>query len=166
MSSSAPTSVPSHAQSWIIRRATSEDVGGIVVAVQELLLELGAIPPSAGALEHVAHELVDDRNVGAVLVARARGDVVGMLAASWQLAMHVPGRYALIQDLWVHRAWRNRAIGADLMTGLVELAREQGIVRVEVGLPRKTFAGLEATVRFYGDQGFTALGQRMRRVLT
>jgi GNAT superfamily N-acetyltransferase len=165
MSSPVPTRVPSHSQSWIIRRATSEDVGGIVVAVQELLLELGATPPSAGALQDVACELIDDRSIGAILVARSRDEVIGVLGASWQLAMHVPGRYALIQDLWVHRAWRSREIGGDLITGLVELAREQGFTRIEVGLPRESFAGLEATARFYADQGFAGLGQRMRRVL-
>ena len=31
-----------------------------------------------------------------------------MLAASWQRAIHVPGRYATIQDLWVTPAWRSR----------------------------------------------------------
>ncbi len=165
MSSSAQTSVQPPTRSWIVRRATGEDVAGIVVAVQELLLELGGTPPVAGALEDVARELIDDRDAGAILVARTRSEVVGVLAASWQLAMHVPGRYALIQDLWVHPAWRSRAIGADLITGLVELARERRVLRVEVGLPRESFAGIDATARFYREQGFDALGPRMRLVL-
>lgn len=166
MSSPASSGVQAATQGWIVRRATSEDVAGVVVAVQELLLELGATPPSASALEDVASELVDDRDAGVVLVARARSDVVGVLAASWQLAMHVPGRYALIQDLWVHCAWRSRAIGADLITALVELAREQGIACIEVGLPRESFASIDATARFYRDQRFATLGPRMRRVLS
>ncbi|HEX3910529.1 MAG TPA: GNAT family N-acetyltransferase [Solirubrobacteraceae bacterium] len=153
-------------RSWIVRRATSEDVFGIVVAVQELLLELGGTPPSARTLEGVACELVEDRDSGAVLVARSRGEVVGMLAASWQLALHVPGRYALIQDLWVHSAWRSRSIGADLMTGLVELARERGMARIEVGLPRESFRGIQATEVFYRNNDFDLLGPRMRRLLT
>lgn len=166
MSSSAQTSVQPPKRSWIVRRATGEDVSGIVVGVQELLLELGGTPPVASTLEDVARELIDDRDAGAILVARARSEVVGVLAASWQVAMHVPGRYALIQDLWVHPAWRNNAIGADLITGLVELAREQGVLRVEVGLPRESFAGIDATARFYRDQEFDALGPRMRLVLS
>jgi GNAT superfamily N-acetyltransferase len=165
MSSSAQTRVQPPTRSWIVRRATSEDVAGIVVGVQELLLELGGMPPVASTLEDVARELIDDRDAGAILVARARSEVVGVLAASWQSAMHVPGRYALIQDLWVHPAWRNNAIGADLITGLVELAREHGVLRVEVGLPRESFAGIDATARFYREQGFVPLGPRMRLVL-
>jgi GNAT superfamily N-acetyltransferase len=165
MSSSEHTGVQSPAQSWIIRRAAREDVAGIVVAVQELLLELGATPPSASALENVACELVDNRDAGVVLVARVRSEVVGVLAAGWHPAMHVPGRYALIQDLWVHSAWRSRTIGADLITALVELAREQGVACIEVGLPRESFAGVDATARFYRDHDFETLGPRMRRVL-
>jgi GNAT superfamily N-acetyltransferase len=165
MSSPVSSGVRAPTQSWIVRRAASEDVAGVVVAVQELLLELGATPPPASVLQDVACELVDDRDAGVILVARVRSDVVGVLAASWQLAMHVPGRYALIQDLWVHRAWRSRAIGADLITALVQLAREQGVARIEVGLPRESFAGIDATTRFYREQGFDTLGPRMRRVL-
>ena len=157
--------VQAPAQDWLVLRATPEDLAGVVVAVQELLLELGGAPPAAEALEAAARELIEDRDSGAVLVARVRDEVVGMLAASWQLAMHVPGRYALIQDLWVHSAWRSRSIGADLVTALVELARERGFPRTEVGLPRESFAGIAATEAFYQDNDFQSLGPRMRRLL-
>jgi len=166
MNRSAQIGVEPPAASWTIQRASHEDVAGVVVAVQELLLELGSTPPSAPVLKAVVRELIDDRDAGVVLVARARGEIVGVLAASWQLAIHVPGRYALIQDLWVHSAWRSRSIGADLMTALVELAREQGMSRVEVGLPRESFGGIEATEAFYRDNGFAPLGPRMRRLLS
>jgi GNAT superfamily N-acetyltransferase len=151
--------------SWVVGRASPADAPGVVVAVQELLLELGSTPPPVGALREAVHELIEDRNAGAVLVARSRGDIVGMLAASWQLAMHVPGRYATIQDLWVHAAWRSRSIGADLMTALVELARERGMSRIEVGLPRESFRAIDATESFYRDNGFEPLGPRMRRLI-
>jgi GNAT superfamily N-acetyltransferase len=91
--------------------------------------------------------------------------ILGVLGASWQSAIHVAGRYALIQDLWVHRAWRGSGVGGGLLAALFERARERGIGRVEVGLPRASFAGLEATEAFYRANGFTALGTRMRRSL-
>jgi GNAT superfamily N-acetyltransferase len=162
---SAQLGVESPSRGWIVLRGTREDLAGVVVAMQELLLELGSAPPPVGELEAVARELIDDRDSGAVLVARAREGIVGMLAASWQLAMHVPGRYALIQDLWVHAAWRSRSIGADLMTALLELARERGMSRIEVGLPRESFPAIEATEAFYRGHDFQPLGPRMRRLL-
>ena len=61
----------------------------------------------------------------------------------------MPGRYALIQDLWVHPSWRGRSVGGELLAAIFELAREQGMARVEVGLPRARFQGIRATEGFY-----------------
>ena len=154
------------ATSWIVGRASHADLAGVVVGVQELLLELGGMPPPADALEQTVRELTDDRGAGALLVARVGADVIGVLAASWQLAIHVPGQYATIQDLWVHPTWRSRSIGADLLDALVELACARGIARIEVGLPREGFRALRATEAFYLENDFEPLGPRMRRVIS
>jgi GNAT superfamily N-acetyltransferase len=77
----------------------------------------------------------------------------------------VPGRYGTIQDLWVHPAWRSRAVGRELLAAFFELAREEGARRVEVGLPRESFEHLGATEAFYLANGFAPLGPRMRRKL-
>jgi GNAT superfamily N-acetyltransferase len=165
MSRPDSTSLQTPTSNWVVRAASGEDAPSVVVAVQELLLELGSTPPPADALGETVRELIDDRDAGAVLVAIGGGEVVGVLAASWQLAIHVPGRYVTIQDLWVHAAWRSRSIGADLMTALVELARKRGMTRIEVGLPHESFAALGATEAFYRENGFEPLGPRMRRLI-
>jgi GNAT superfamily N-acetyltransferase len=149
-----------------VRSATHDDVPTVVAAVRELLVELGGTPPATSAMEAAARGLLDDRRVGALLVAEAAGATVGVLGASWQTAIHVPGRYALIQDLWVHPLWRGQAIGGGLLRALFERARELDITRVEVGLPPKRFEGLAATEAFYLGAGFAHLGARMRRGLT
>jgi GNAT superfamily N-acetyltransferase len=166
MSRAAEVGTAAATASWLVRRASRKDVSGVVVAVQELLLELGGSPPSTPVLEEVVRELVGDRDAGAVLVARAGERVVGMLAASWQLALHVPGHYALIQDLWVDSAWRSRSIGADLVTALVDLARERKVTRIEVGLPRESFRRIKATEGFYLDNDFMPIGSRMRLAIS
>jgi GNAT superfamily N-acetyltransferase len=156
-----------------VRPATHLDLPGVVEAVRELLRELGATPPATPAMLTAARALFDSPDAGALLVAdtdsagadaQARA-IVGVLGASWQTAIHIPGRYALIQDLWVHPAWRGRAVGADLLSALFERAREQGLARVEVGLPSERFPGLAATQAFYAASGFVLLGPRMRRGL-
>ncbi len=165
--------------SWHVRLAGATDVPAAAAAVGELLVELGGAPPCAPALEAAARELVDDRSGGALLVAEAggaesdaaseagaiasAGAIVGVLGASWQSAIHVPGRYVLIQDLWVRPSWRGVGIGVGLLAALFELAGERGVARVEVGLPSERFAGLAATEAFYLANGFAPLGARMRR---
>jgi GNAT superfamily N-acetyltransferase len=152
--------------SWCVRAATHDDVTPAAAAVRELLVELGGTPPSTSAMETAARALLDDRKAGTLLVAQVDGAIIGVLGASWQTAIHVPGRYALIQDLWVHRSWRGSSIGSGLLGALFELAHELQIARVEVGLPQERYAGLEATEAFYLGNGFTPLGPRMRRILT
>ncbi|HEY2283955.1 MAG TPA: GNAT family N-acetyltransferase [Solirubrobacteraceae bacterium] len=172
-----------------VRAATHADLPAIVAAVGELLTELGSRPPSTPQMLQTAQGLLEDPRLGALLVAEAESEsesdageegavageeeqavvgeeqaVVGVLSASYQLALHVPGRYALIQDLWVHPAWRSRSVGRELLGALVELARSQGMARAEVGLPRDGFAGIRATEAFYLHNGFEHLGARMRRI--
>ena len=154
---------------WRVREASAQDAPAVAAAVAELLIELSGKGPAAAELEEATRELARDRGVGALLVAEAGGEdggaIVGVLAASWQHAIHVPGRYGTIQDLWVHPEWRSRAIGADLIESFCELARREGAKRLEVGLPRESFARIGATEAFYRANGFEHLGPRMRRKL-
>jgi GNAT superfamily N-acetyltransferase len=151
---------------WSVRLATHDDVAAVARAVRDLLIELDGTPSSSAAMEDATSVLIDSPWEGAVLVAQARAAIVGVLAASWQMAIHVPGAYALIQDLWVDPAWRGQAVGAGLMGALVELAHTRHMERVEVGLPRESFTGFAATERFYLGNGFTPNGPRMRRRIT
>lgn len=148
-----------------IRPATEEDAAAVASAVEALLIELGGERPSSTAVEEGVRTLADNPELGVLLVAEAEGSIVGILAGSWQYAIHVPGHYGTIQDLWVHPEWRSRALGRELILALVRLATEKGVPRLEVGLPQEGFAQLAATERFYRENGFTPLGPRMRRLL-
>jgi GNAT superfamily N-acetyltransferase len=160
-----PRSPASPPPRWRVRPGQPEDVVGVAAAVADLLVELGATPPPQAAMRDTAQALLEDPGAGAVLVAETRDELIGVLSVSWQIAMHVPGRYGLIQDLWVERSWRSRSVGAALLDALEDRAREQGIDRLEVGLPKASFAGLGATAEFYRANGFDPLGPRMRRLM-
>lgn len=167
---STPTEAEAgHGAGWRVREATAGDAPAVASAVAELLVELSGGGPAAADLEEATRELARDRGAGALLVAEAGGEdggtIVGVLAASWQHAIHVPGRYGTIQDLWVHPEWRSKAIGRDLVEAFCDLARREGAKRLEVGLPRESFARIGATEAFYRANGFEHLGPRMRRKL-
>ncbi len=149
-----------------VRTATHDDLPAVAVAMTDLLIELGSTPPPASAMLEAAHTLLDDPRVGALLVAQADETIVGVLGASYQTALHVPGRYVLIQDLWVSPAWRGQTVGRELLAALFVLARERGMTRAEVGLPRERFQDIRATEAFYLHNGFAPLGARMRRIFS
>jgi len=159
-----PGSAPG-ASDWVVREAGEGDVEAVAAAVESLLVELGGRRPARADLEAEARALIGDPREGTLLVAESAGAIVGVLGASWQRAIHVPGRYATIQDLWVDPARRSDGIGAGLLEAHARLAREGGAGRIEVGLPRKTFAAIAATEAFYRANGFEPLGPRMRRLL-
>ncbi len=148
---------------WEIRQATHEDVPAVLTGVRELLVELGGKPLATPLLAETAHALIDDGSAGVVLVAEHDGEVVGVIGVSWQIAMRIPGRYGVIQELWVKPELRYMTIGADLLGALAELAHRQGVERIEVGLPSERYPGLSATEAFYLNNGFTQIGMRMRR---
>lgn len=159
MSGSTPT------RRATIRAATATDTAAVAVGVERLLVELGGRRPPRAELETEIQAVLDDPGVGVLIVAEADEEIVGVLSGSWQRALHVPGRYATIQDLWVHPDWRSRRIGAGLVDELVALCGKQGVARIEVGLPRESFDAIGATEAFYAGNGFEQLGPRMRRLL-
>ncbi|MGH2879539.1 MAG: GNAT family N-acetyltransferase [Solirubrobacteraceae bacterium] len=148
-----------------IRPATHADVPALVGGVVGLLEEIGGKPAPVEQLEEAARALIDDPRAGVVLVADCDGEIVGVLSVSWQSAIRIPGRYGVIQEMWVKRAFRYREIGADMVSALVELARAQGIGRLEVGLPSDAYRGRVATESFYEMNRFTGIGLRMKRLL-
>lgn len=155
---------PAAAESTV-REAGVDDVAAVATAVESLLLELGGSRPERSELETEVRAHLDDPDGATVLISEADGEVVGLLGASWQRAIHVPGVYATIQDLWVDEAWRSRGVGAELVEAIASQARTRGVSRLEVGLPRETFAAIASTESFYRRNGFEHLGPRMRRLL-
>jgi branched-chain amino acid aminotransferase len=153
------------AVTWQARPASHADVPAVAAAVSELLVELGGKPAAIPALEEATKALIDDPHAGAVLVVEDEGEIVGTIGVSWQHAIRIPGRYGLIQELWVHPNRRTKEIGGDLLLALFWLARERGIGRIEVGLPSERFPHLAATESFYVNNGFATIGVRMRRLV-
>jgi GNAT superfamily N-acetyltransferase len=148
-----------------VRAARAEEAAAIAAAIESLLIELGGRRPAPAEMEAEVRAILTDPALGAMLVAEAGGELVGVLGASWCRAVHVPGRYAVVQDLWVDPEWRSRGVGADLIETLAERCREEGVRRLEVGLPREDFAAIGQTEAFYRANGFEHLGPRMRRLL-
>ncbi len=153
------------ASAWRVREATAEDVTRVAAGLAQLLTELGGSAPEPRRLQRATCAVIENPELGFVFVAAASEEIIGVIAGSWQYAIHVPGYYCLVQDLWVDRPWRGHGVGAELLAALIGRAHNYGVTRVEVGLPSKRFAGLAATRAFYAANGFSPLGPRMRLVI-
>jgi GNAT superfamily N-acetyltransferase len=166
MSAGGHARVKDEETGWRVFAAAPDDAPAIARGVRELLLELGGRPAPLGELTRAAEAIVGEEDLGLIIVALDDGgDLVGLLGASWQVAVRAPGRYGLIQELWVHRDWRGRRLAGALLAELLDRARERGIQRIEVGLPGERFAGLAGTRAFYERSGFVEVGMRMKKLL-
>lgn len=157
--------LPALKDSWHVRDAELGDVEDIVAALARLLSELGGSVPAPRALDHATRAVIGDPDAGCLLVADTPAGIVGVLAASWLHAIHVPGPYCVLQDLWVEPEWRSDGVGAFLLAALFDRMRARGTSRIEVGLPSERFPALAQTTAFYERNGFELLGPRMRQVI-
>jgi GNAT superfamily N-acetyltransferase len=148
-----------------VRPARADDVEAVVEGLERLLHELSGDAPGRGQMRAAVGALINDPELGCLLLAEAHGKVIGFLAASWQFALHIPGRYCILQDLWVVPEWRSRGIGGALLRGLHDTMAEREIDRVEVGLPSARFVSVAATKAFYLNNGYSLIGSRMRRTV-
>jgi GNAT superfamily N-acetyltransferase len=92
------------------------------------------------------------------LVAEHERQLVGYIHASVQRdnpveVIPADQPYVAIEDLYVHRDFRDRDIGGALLESIFAIARQAGIERFIVGtLSKET----DSILRFYRRHGFTA----------
>lgn len=92
-----------------------------------------------------------------VLVAIADGGVVGALVLHVLAPLHVARPWAVISSLVVDDRIRSRGVGAALLGGAEEVARERGCAHLELSCSlRRTRAHA-----FYEAQGFAEVRKRM-----
>ncbi|GFM35197.1 GNAT family N-acetyltransferase [Desulfovibrio subterraneus] len=69
---------------------------------------------------------------GRVLVAEADGTVVGMCTGQLLISTSEGGPAVMVEDVVVRRGWRNKGVGAELMTAITQWAQEQGATRLQL----------------------------------
>jgi GNAT superfamily N-acetyltransferase len=89
---------------------------------------------------------------------------VGVITVSTSAAIYAAGIVGTIQELYVVPALRSAAVGATLLSTVVEVGRASGWNRLEVGAPSQE--RWKRTIDFYEANGFTEIGPRLGRRLT
>jgi PhnO protein len=75
---------------------------------------------------------------------------VGFVSCHVQYLLHHTGKVGEIQELYVEPTYRNQQIGRQLVSALVKLASEQGLVNLEVTTNQKR----DDAIRFYEREAF------------
>jgi ribosomal protein S18 acetylase RimI-like enzyme len=135
----------------LLRKVTDEDLN----AINRLLPQLSrsAPPLDAGTLQRIA-----SWNGSSFLVARAAGEIVGMLTL---VTFPIPtGLRAWIEDVVVDESARGQGVGAALTREAVRLARAGGARTVDL----TSRPSRESANRLYERLGFQLRDSRVYRL--
>jgi GNAT superfamily N-acetyltransferase len=146
-----------------IRQANGSDSEVVGMLVFELIAELSAPKsPDATAKEVLgtARELLGGPNVWAFLAESDAGEHAGVLTLNGCAAIYAGGYFGEVSELYVRPAFRSRSVGSQLLRAAIEFGKTQGWSRLEVCTP--PIPQWERTLSFYQQNGFVALGPRLK----
>lgn len=138
-------------QTVMVRAATPEDLPAMVGLLGELFAIEADFAPDPQAQRRGLALMLEDPATRRVLVAQAGQAVVGLCSVQMLVSTAKGGLVGLVEDVVVAEAWRGQGIGAMLMRGLDELARELGLLRLQLLADTNNTPALE----FYQGRGWS-----------
>ncbi|MEM8645954.1 MAG: GNAT family N-acetyltransferase [Pseudomonadota bacterium] len=133
-----------------------QTISRLVDALAGALSEDGIPFKTTGSDASIDNFIAQDR--GCAILAEDETGPLGLVTASFNLALRYGGEYAQVEELIVLEAARGKGVGATLITAVIDAARQRGCVEI----------GLYAVPRnqaFYEKMGFAFAGPDMRMTL-
>jgi len=146
-----------------IRLAGEADVDSVARLVLELFEELASPRDSGYRLEEVTRtvrQLLEGSDPVWAFLAEADGHGIGVLTLNQCASIYAGGRFGEISEFYVRAPSRALGVGNRLLEAAVQLARQRGWGRLEVGAPE--MPKWERTVNFYRHAGFSEIGPRLK----
>ena len=130
-------------------------------ALEVLFSEESEFAPNEAAQQKGLARIINNSEIGAVLVARDGDQVVGMVSILFTVSTALGEKVALLEDMVVSPTVRGTGVGTKLLVEAISLARTEGCKRVTLLTDRSN----EAAQRFYAKQGFVVSSMVPMRLL-
>ena len=137
-----------------IEKATPADIPALSELLSALFSQEAEFTPNSEAQAKGLNQIIGNPEVGAVLVAREGGQVVGMVNLLFTVSTALGGQVALLEDMVVSSQARGAGVGSELLDQAISFARAQGCKRITLLTDREN----ESAQRFYGKKGFVVSG--------
>lgn len=98
--------------------------------------------------------IIENPQIGSILVARQQDSVVGMVNLLYTVSTALGGCVALLEDMVVSPTVRGSGVGSRLLQAAIDHARLAGCKRITLLTDQTN----EAAQRFYAKQGFSVSG--------
>lgn len=137
-----------------IDKAVPADIPALSELLSVLFTQEAEFTPDPEAQAKGLGRIIGNPEVGAVLVAREDGRVVGMVNLLFTISTALGERVALLEDMVVSPRIRGAGVGSQLLAQAISFACAQGCRRITLLTDRAN----ESAQRFYGKQGFVVSG--------
>ena len=144
-----------------ITLATASDVPALCELLSLLFSQEADFQPDYEAQRRGLMQILDNPDVGLILVARQKNQIVGMVNLLFTVSTALGERVALLEDLVIAPNQRGNAICSQLLKQTIETARLHNCHRITL----LTDLANESAQRFYRKHGFSFSAMIPMRVL-
>jgi len=135
---------------WEVGPATLADIPQLCELLAILFSQEADFQPDAAKQATALRQIIEHPEIGRILVLRKDGCVLGMVSLLFTISTACGGKAALLEDMIVHPAHRNRGMGGRLLQGAKDLARRENCLRITL----LTDGSNNAATCFYRRSGF------------
>lgn len=134
----------------LVEKATLADIVVLSDLLSVLFSQEAEFTPDSKAQQKGLARIINDPEIGTVLVAREGNQVVGMVNILFTVSTALGERVALLEDMVVFPEGRGSGVGTKLLYEAISSVRGQGCKRITLLTDRSN----ESAQRFYTKQGF------------
>jgi len=146
-----------------IRSATPADIPALCGLLDQLFAQEAEFSPDRAAQQRGLAAIIEHPQVGEILLAEEAGHILGMVNLLYTISTALGTPVALLEDMVVDAAARDRGLGSRLLKAATASAAAHGCRRITL----LTDADNLDAQRFYARQGFVRSPMvPLRRALT
>ncbi len=132
------------------RTVEERDVARCAELLGILFAQEQEFDPDAEAQSRALSMIIRNPEMGRIFVVEIDGVIEGMVMLLFTVSTVLGRKAALLEDMVVAPAWRNKGLGTLLINHAVDFARSEGFGRITLLTDRNN----EAAQQFYRAQGF------------
>ncbi|MEX1201095.1 MAG: GNAT family N-acetyltransferase [Methylophaga sp.] len=134
----------------IYERATEADIPELSNLLSHLFTQEVEFQPNDSVQRQGLSAIITNPNVGAILLARDKAQVIAMVNLLFTVSTALGGRVAILEDMIVVPAARGMGIGSALLSYALEFAKHNEVKRITLLTDRENHPAQQ----FYSQHGF------------
>jgi GNAT superfamily N-acetyltransferase len=120
-----------------IRKATLADENQVIGLLKKLLTASEELKRDLSDVPVVFRQIVDNPELGAILVAEEDAEIAGVTTLSFPTAIRCNGIYSCIEENIVDEKFRGKGVGGKLLQAAIAEASARGCDELQVNNPSK-----------------------------